>query len=99
MMAARNMGNKGQLGVKMLEERHMISILVYLQMHGPSRKIDIYEGVSSNPRMPDKLNALETSGLIIQQMDMITRSTIVTLTERGSQVANMLISIDGCIKS
>lgn len=93
------MSNSGQYDVKTLEAKHMISILVFLQIHGPSRKIDIYEGVSSNPRMPDKLNILEEAGLISQQMDMIIRSTIVTLTERGSNVAGLLISIDDMMKS
>ena len=50
-------------GVTAFEEKHMISMLMFLGANGPSRKIDIYEGVSSNPRMPDKLNHLEEIGL------------------------------------
>ncbi len=85
-------------GVIALEEKHMISVLMYLGANGPSRKIDIYEGVSSNPRMPDKLNHLEEMGLISQEMDMTTRSTIVSLTPAGEQVASLFVAIDKCIQ-
>lgn len=85
-------------GVTAFEEKHMISMLMFLGANGPSRKIDIYEGVSSNPRMPDKLNHLEEIGLVTQEMDVVTRSTIVTLTPVGEQVASLFVAIDKCIK-
>lgn len=85
-------------GVTRLEEKHMIAILVYLATHGPSRKIDIYDDVSSNPRMPDKLNALEGMGLISQDLDSVTRSTIVSLTEAGDNAARLLVTIDNIIR-
>lgn len=93
------MASKEQFSVKNLEEKHMISILLFLLDNGAKRKIDIYDGVSSNPRMPDKLNLLEDMGLVTQRMDMITRSTIVELTDQGEQVASMLQAIDKCIRS
>lgn len=93
------MAAKEQFSVKNLEEKHMISILIFLLDNGAKRKIDIYDGVSSNPRMPDKLNLLEDMGLITQRMDMITRSTIVELTPQGEQVASQLQSIDKTIRS
>lgn len=85
-------------GVIAFEEKHMIAMLIFLGANGPSRKIDIYKGVSSNPRMPDKLNHLEELGLVTQEMDMVTRSTIVTLTPAGEQVASLFVAIDKCIK-
>lgn len=92
------MAGNQQYSVKTLEEKHMISILIYLLENGDKRKIDIYNGVSSNPRMPDKLDLLEDMGLITQQMDMINRATIVSLTPKGEQVASMLVAIDKCIR-
>ena len=85
-------------GVTAFEEKHMISMLMFLGANGPSRKIDIYDGVSSNPRMPDKLNILEGMGLITQEVDSVTRSTIVSLTEPGEQIAGMIVAIDCRIK-
>ena len=89
---------EGVNGVVAFEEKHMIAMLMYLGANGPSRKIDIYEGVSSNPRMPDKLNHLEEIGLVTQEMDVVTRSTIVTLTPAGEQVASLFVAINNCIK-
>lgn len=92
------MTNTEEIGITALEEKHMISVLIFLAANGPSRKIDIYDNVSSNPRMPDKLNKLASMGLITQEMDVVSRSTIVTLTPVGEQVASLLVSIDKCIK-
>ena len=83
--------------VTVFEEKHMISILTFLGSNGPSRKIDIYEGVSSNPRMPDKLNHLEEIGLITQKTDVSSRSTIVSLTPAGEQIASLFVAIDKCL--
>lgn len=91
------MNSKSTDGVSVFEEKHMISILKYLGSNGPSRKIDIYDNVSSNPRMPDKLNHLEEIGLINQNMDMTSRSTIVSLTLAGEQVASLFVAIDKCL--
>ena len=85
-------------GVVAFEEKHMIAMIMYLGANGPSRKIDIYEGVSSNPRMPDKINHLEEIGLVTQEMDMVTHSTIVTLTPAGEQIASLFVAIDKCIE-
>ncbi len=85
-------------GVVAFEEKHTIAILMFLSSVGPSRKIDIYEGVSSNPRMPDKLNNLEELGLVKQEMDNISRSTIVSLTPAGEQVASLFVAIDKCMR-
>lgn len=86
-------------GVSVFEEKHMISVLTFLMMNGPSRKIDIYDGVSSNPRMPDKLNNLERYGLVTQELDTGTRSTIVSLTKYGEAVAAKFLEIDDILKS
>lgn len=77
----------------------MIAMLVFLAANGPSRKIDIYDGVSSNPRMPDKLNLLEDMGLVQQDMDPVTRATVVSLTESGDEVASLLLVVDKTIRS
>ena len=45
-------------GVRIFEEKHMISILLFIYENGPSRKMDIYDNVSKNPRMPDKIEKL-----------------------------------------
>lgn len=93
------MREKDPTGVTALEEKHIIAMLVFLAANGPSRKIDIYDGVSSNPRMPDKLNLLEDMGLVQQDMDPVTRATVVSLTESGDEVASLLLAVDKTIRS
>lgn len=78
--------------VLVLESNHMISILFYLLEHDGCKKTDIYSGVSRGTRMPDKLDSLEASGLLITRNagpNMIS----VQLTDLGRDVANSLLDI------
>ena len=71
--------------LKAIEEKHMMSTLLYLHENGTCTKTKIYENVSRNPRMPIKLDVLEDCGLI--EMDRGNPTTI-TLTEKGECVAS-----------
>lgn len=81
------------------EEKHLIAILTFLAMNGPCRKIDVYDAVSTNPRMPQKLDKLESMGLIMQEYDPRMRSNMITITEAGRSVADHLFAIDSILKS
>jgi len=82
-----------------LEEKHLIAIMLFLSINRSCRKIDIYDNVSSNPRIPDKLNKLEKMGLITQTVQSGARSVIISLTERGGVVADRLVELDKLVKS
>ena len=69
--------------ISSLEEKHLMSMLMYLREKGPSRKTDIYDAVSTNPRMTLKVERLEAMGLISTEYNNALRSTVVTLTEEG----------------
>ncbi len=87
-------------GARILEEKHMISTLLYLYEHGPSRKMDIYENVSKNPRMPDKLEKLEEYGLVNIIPDTEGRATVViSLSDKGEKTAEMLVQLHEIINS
>lgn len=78
----------------------MISTLLYLYEHGPSRKMDIYENVSKNPRMPDKLEKLEEYGLVNIIPDTEGRATVViSLSDKGEKTAEMLVQLHEIINS
>ena len=81
------------------EEKHLIAIMLFLSINRTCRKIDIYTKVSSNPRIPDKLDKLESLGLITQTMPSGTRSVIISLTEKGGIVADNLAELDKIVKS
>ncbi len=85
-------------GVLLFEEKHLIAILLFLQENGPSRKIDVYEGVSTNPRMPDKIAALEMMNLLIQTRDPCSNGTFVTLTREGSEAASLFRKVDKIVR-
>ena len=83
----------------LLEEKHLISILLYLKREGLTRKIDLYNNVSFNPRMPEKIDRLESAGLLEQKTDGYSRSTLLELTEKGRKIAQMLEDIDRALKA
>lgn len=86
-------------GVLSLEEKHMIAILLFLSINGQCRKIEVYQNVSSNPRIPEKLDRLEAMGLITQTIAKGSRSVTVALTAKGKEVASLLQGIDRIVKS
>jgi DNA-binding MarR family transcriptional regulator len=85
-------------GVLGFEEKHMIAIMMFLSINGECQKIEIYRNVSSNPRIPDKLDRLEVMGLIKQISTVGTRAITIALTPKGKEVAEKLIELDGIVK-
>jgi predicted transcriptional regulator len=78
----------GRYKVSQLEERHILSILLFLMQHGNTPKSMIYENISKNPRMPVKLELLESLGLIsFERKDTVT---VVGLTEKGTVLADAI---------
>lgn len=85
-------------GILVLEQRHMISTMLYLLRNEGCMKTDLYRDVSSNPRMPEKLDLLECSGLIRQERNPGTRSVRIYLTDAGRSVGDRPEEIDGIIQ-
>ena len=85
--------------ISSLEEKHLMSMLMYLREKGPSRKTDIYDAVSTNPRMTLKVERLEAMGLISTEYNNALRSTVGTLTEEVRQVADHLAAVDSILTS
>ncbi len=83
----------------LFEEKHLISIMMFLFMNGPTRKIDIYSNVSNNPHIPTKLDKLEEAGLLTQVSDRNRRSIIVDLTDKGREVATFFMGVNRVLSS
>lgn len=79
-------------GIVALESKHLLSILLFLLEHGNSTKMEIYNGVSRNPKMPDKLDTLAELGLII--VDQGDKVSDIHLTDKGEDVAGHLRMIE-----
>lgn len=81
----------------MFEEKHLISIMMFLFINGPTRKIDVYTNVSNNPHIPEKLDRLEEKGLITQISDKNRRSIIIELTDKGRNVASHFTEVNNLL--
>lgn len=79
-----------------LEDRHAISILLFLAEHPDSKKTELYEHIPRNARTPSKIASLEDAGLITQTP--FRASILLDLTDAGREVADLLAEIDGIIK-
>lgn len=78
--------------LKVLECKYCIGILIALR-DGPLTKMELYNMVSKNPRMPDKIADLERVGLlVITRMD--SRAERLALTDKGMRVADLLVQVD-----
>ena len=84
--------------VVILEDKHMVSILLFLMDNDGSMKSQLYSSVSRGIRMPDKLDMLEDAGLIVQEENGPYRSVTLRLTELGRGVCKELVEIEGMLK-
>lgn len=82
-------GDRASLdGLRLLENSHMIQLLLYVDEHDNCRKNDIYNKVSHNSSMPKRIDALSDNGLIVQIPD--GRGFRIALTDKGRKVADLL---------
>lgn len=81
-------------GIQVLEERHMVSVILFLKDNDGCMKTELYSSVSNNPRMPAKLDSLESAGLIRQEQSPESRAVRIHLTDLGREVASLLSELD-----
>ena len=72
----------------------MISIMLYLLDNDGCIKTDLYRDVSNNPRMPSKLDDLETAGLVIQEPAPDSKAVRLHLSDLGRKVSSLLAEAD-----
>lgn len=73
--------------IRVLEERHMVSVLLYIRDHEGCMKSDIYRDIIHSTRFPEKLTLLELNGLIKVEG---SRVTCIRLTDKGRIIAEHL---------
>ena len=86
-----------QSKISVFEEKHMLSTLLYLREHPGCNKSDLYTAVSRNPRMPEKLETLESLGLVRLYSRQGSASTFMELTDKGYRFADAIASADGLL--
>ncbi len=78
-----------------LNERHALSILLYVYRHDGCMKTELYSGINSRCRLPEKIQGLDDAGLLTQD---VSRSTRLDITDSGKQVASKLAKIEEILK-
>ncbi len=80
---------------RLFETKHVLRILVYLHLCGPKSKSDIYRAVSTNPRMAEKLDLMESRGLVERMpMESGKKKVIYDLTPSGENCASMFCRME-----
>lgn len=77
--------------LSLLESSRSMSILLFIREHEGCRKMELYDAVCGDGRMPKKLDNLEAAGLIAQKRSGM--STFLSLTDKGRRVADVLEEI------
>ena len=85
--------------IAVLEQKHMLTLILYLDEMSPVLKTDIYNDVSRCSNMTQKLDDLEGLGLIATYYTGRTNSHIMMITEKGRLVADCIREIRGIIES
>ena len=78
-----------------LSSKHMMSVILLIHESGPCRRVDIYDKVSRNGNMPQKLRQMVDYG-ILEEIYGINGS-MFKLTDSGRKVAELLQRIEEII--
>ena len=88
---------KERTTLDILEEKHMLTMIEYIDAHSPLLKSDIHEAISHSAGMSRKLKDLEDLGIIMS--DKAQGLTILTITEKGRRIAGIIRSISDTIEN
>ncbi len=84
---------RGKTELQMLEGKHILSMIVYIHYMSPIIKTHIYTNIAKCSTINDKLEDLNSLGLIKMQSMAVTNTCAVTITYKGRLVARAIIFI------
>ena len=87
----------GVTWVSSFESKHSISIILCLYDNGILGKTELYNMISRNANMPEKIRILEDLGIL--QSDTRFNTTLISLIEVGKLVAEQLMEINDILNS
>lgn len=82
--------------IDVFEDRHAISILLYVADNPGCKKTDLYGHIPRNAHTPSKVANLEDAGLLKQTQRY--SSILLSPTDAGAEIAGMLKEIDRILK-
>ena len=78
--------------IDLIDNRHMMSVLLYLLENGQSNCTLIYNSISRNSNMPQRLDRMIDLGLLTS--DASIHGIFMDLTDRGRYIAEHLVLIE-----
>jgi len=75
-------------------EKNTPAIIIYLYLFGPKTRTEVYNNVSSNARMPKKIDKLIAARILTDSPGKTLKRPVVALTEMGMQYAHMLCEME-----
>lgn len=79
---------------EVMSERNTAAIIIFLYMFGPQRRTEIYKAISTNPRMPQKLEVLKEYGIIKSTDGRWDSRGPIELSDNGTAMAKMLCQME-----
>lgn len=86
-------GGGGRSTLEILESKHVISILMYLDEMSPVLKSDIYNNISRSATMAEKIDDLKKIGLVDVYWTAKANTNVVVITDKGRKIAGMFREI------
>ncbi len=93
MLSARTNAPKERSVLDMLEGKHVLSTILYLDEVAPVMKCDIYKEISRSAGMKDKVQDLYDMGLVQIYATGRTNAGVVVMTPKGKEVAKTIRDI------
>ena len=75
-----------------LDNKHMMAVLLFLLENGPSNRTDIYNNISRNSNMPQRLDLMVDMGLLTSNVSI--HGIYMGLTSPGRYIAEHLTLIE-----
>lgn len=76
-----------------LEQSHMVSIIMYVHDHPGCMRSDVYRDVTRNANTLWKMRMLESHGILDMSSRGPYNSCLLRLTDRGERLAELLLEI------
>lgn len=86
-------GGGARSTLEILESKHVISILMYLDEMSPVLKSDIYNNISRSATMAEKIDDLKKIGLVDVYWTAKANTNVVVITDKGRKIAGMFREI------
>ncbi len=83
--------------LEILEGKHMLSLIVYIDSMSPVLKSDIYNNISRSANIIKKIEDLEEMGLISIYRTARTNMNVVVITDKGRVVADFVRQMVGIV--